>query len=195
MNKNRCNWCEKDPLYIDYHDNEWGEPLYDDQQLFELLILEGMQAGLSWITILKKRENFRKAFNDFNPEKIARYNQKKIESLMQNTGIIRNRLKINSVITNAKLYCDIQAKDNFSDYIWQFVDGEPIQNRWHSLKQIPASTEVSDQMLKTLKKVGFKFIGSTICYAFMQATGMVNDHVISCYRHKELSAQRKLTTT
>lgn len=180
----RCTWANDDPLYIDYHDKEWGVPLHDNQKLFEFLILEGMQAGLNWITILKKRENFRKAFDNFNPEKIAHYSDKKIEDLMQNAGIIRNRLKILSTVTNAKLYLDIQKNEGFANYIWSFVDGKPIINKWQQLDDVPASTTLSDKMSKDFKKRGFKFIGSTICYAFMQATGMVNDHTIDCFRHK-----------
>jgi len=187
MNKKpRCNWCTSDPLYMNYHDKEWGVPLYDNQKLFEFLILEGMQAGLSWLTILKKRNNFRKAFVNFNPDKIARFNQKKIESLMQDAGIVRNRLKIEAAIQNAKCYIAINEIRNFNDYIWQFVDGEPIQNKWRSMEKVPASTKISDQMSKTLKKSGFKFVGPTICYAFMQAVGMVNDHLITCYRYNKL---------
>jgi len=184
--KTRCSWCSNDLLYINYHDKEWGVPLYDDQRLFEFLILEGMQAGLSWFTILKKRENFRKAFANFNPEKIARFNQKKVEKLMQDSGIIRNRLKIEAAIQSAKCYLAMSETQNFNDYIWQFVDGKPIQNKWRSLEQVPTSTEISDQMSKTLKKVGFKFVGPTICYAFMQAVGMVNDHLTTCFRHHHL---------
>lgn len=185
-NKQRCNWCGNDPLYIEYHDKEWGTPLYDDQKLFEFLILEGMQAGLSWITILRKRENFRKAFANFNAEKIVRFSNKKIEQLMQNKDIIRNRLKINAVITNAKAYLSIKEQEDFSDYIWQFTDGEPVLNTWKTLKQVPANTKESDAMSKALKKRGFKFVGTTICYAYMQAVGMVNDHMMICFRREQL---------
>lgn len=185
--KSRCGWCDKDPLYISYHDKEWGVPLHDDQTMFEFLILEGMQAGLSWITILKKRENFRKAFADFNPEKIARFSDKKIEKLMQNAGIIRNRLKILAAVKNAQLYLEIQEKEGgFAEYLWQFVGGKPIKNTWKTLKNIPANTKESDQMSKDLKRRGFKFVGSTICYAHMQATGMVNDHLVSCFRYDKV---------
>lgn len=187
----RCTWCGDDPVYIDYHDREWGVPLHDDQKLFEFLILEGMQAGLSWITILKKRDNFRQAFDQFDPYVIARYTTRKKQQLLNNAGIIRNRLKIDAVITNAQLYLDILDKHgSFNDYIWQFVDGKPIQNRFKTLQQIPASTTESDTMSKALKKRGFKFIGSTICYAFMQATGMVNDHVVDCFRHKQIAQKQ-----
>lgn len=185
--KQRCQWCGEDPLYTNYHDKEWGVPVRDDQTLFEFLILEGMQAGLSWLTILKKRENFRKAFSDFNPEKIARFTERKIEKLMQDSGIIRNRLKILAVIANAKAYLDIVENDqSFSDYLWQFTNGKPIKNAWKTLKQIPAETKESQAMSKELKRRGFKFVGPTICYAHMQATGMMNDHVVSCFRHDEV---------
>jgi len=186
--KIRCAWVNLDPLYIDYHDHEWGVPIYDDQQLFEFLILEGVQAGLSWLTVLKKRHNYRMCFDNFNPQKIARYDQAKIEKLLQNPGIIRNRLKIQAAIANAKAYLEIQQKgESFSDYIWQFVDGQPMQNHWNNIREAPSATVISDRMSKTLKKQGFKFVGSTICYAFMQAVGMVNDHTIDCFRYKEIS--------
>ncbi|WP_423063904.1 DNA-3-methyladenine glycosylase I [Candidiatus Paracoxiella cheracis] len=185
--KQRCQWCGEDSLYTNYHDKEWGVPVRNDQTLFEFLILEGMQAGLSWLTILKKRENFRKAFSDFNPEKIVRFTEKKIEKLMQDSGIIRNRLKILAVIANAKAYLDIVESDrSFSDYLWQFTNGKPIKNAWKTLKQIPAETKESQAMSKELKRRGFKFVGPTICYAHMQATGMVNDHVVSCFRYDEV---------
>ncbi|CAN5339585.1 DNA-3-methyladenine glycosylase I [soil metagenome] len=180
--KIRCDWVTDDPLYIDYHDHEWGVPLYDDQRLFELLILEGAQAGLSWLTVLKKRDNYRVAFDNFIPEKIAVYNQHKVDELLNNSGIIRNRLKIASTITNAQAYLQLLKEyKSFSAYIWQFVANKPIQNHWQSLKDIPVKTLISDQMSKDLKKRGFKFIGSTICYAFMQAVGMVNDHTTACF--------------
>jgi len=183
-NKNRCGWVTDDPIYIDYHDTEWGTPVYDDKKLFEFLILEGAQAGLSWITVLKKRENYRECFDHFHPEKIVHYNKNKIESLLKNPGIIRNRLKIESTILNAKAYLNIlETHNNFSDYIWKFVDGTPIKNHWKTMKEIPASTLLSDTLSKELKKKGFKFVGSTICYAFMQAVGMVNDHTIDCFRY------------
>lgn len=165
-----------------------GHPCFDDKKLFEFLLLEGAQAGLAWITVLRKRENYRQAYDQFNPEKIARYSDKKIASLLQNPGIIRNRLKVTSAVKNARAYLDIlERHDSFADYIWQFVDGQPIQNNFTTMKQIPATTEISDTMSKTLKKAGFNFVGSTICYAYMQATGMVNDHLTSCPRHRQLS--------
>jgi DNA-3-methyladenine glycosylase I len=183
----RCGWCGTDPLYIKYHDEEWGSPLHDDQKLFEFLILEGFQAGLSWRTILYKRENFRKAFDNFNAEKIAAYKQKKIDSLLNDAGIIRNRLKVAASITNAKAYLKIQEKHgSFDKYLWQFTDGKVIKNKWETLKQLPARTKESDAMSKQLIADGFKFAGSTICYANMQATGMVNDHLIDCHRYKRV---------
>lgn len=182
--KNRCPWCGTDPLYIDYHDHEWGTPLYDNQKLFEFLILEGAQAGLSWITVLRKRENYRKAMDNFNPEKIARYTDAKKAKLLLNEGIIRNRLKVDSAIKNAQAYLAMQKNgEDFSEFLWSFVGGKPKQNKWKSMSQVPAFTEESDAMCKALKERGFNFVGSTICYAFMQATGMVNDHTIDCYRH------------
>lgn len=186
-NKTRCGWVTSDPLYIDYHDKEWGEPVYDDEKLFEFLLLEFFQAGLSWITILKKRENFRKAFDNFDYRKIATYNQSKINGLLQDKGIIRNKLKIKAAIENAKAFMHVQKEfGSFSKYIWGFVDGEPVQNHFKSLIEVPAKTALSDEFSKDLKKRGFKFIGSTIIYAHMQATGMVNDHIVDCFRHKEL---------
>ncbi|HEY3251828.1 MAG TPA: DNA-3-methyladenine glycosylase I [Ignavibacteria bacterium] len=180
----RCPWSGNDELYIKYHDEEWGEPIHDDRILFEFLILEGFQAGLSWRTILYKRENFRKAFDNFDAEKIACYNKRKIQSLLNNAGIIRNRLKIESTITNARAYLNILDKHgSFDKYLWQFTGGRVIKNKWKSLKQIPAKTKESDLMSKTLIKDGFKFVGSTICYAHMQATGMVNDHLVGCFRY------------
>ncbi|MFQ5962918.1 MAG: DNA-3-methyladenine glycosylase I [Candidatus Scalinduaceae bacterium] len=187
--KIRCDWCTSSQLYIDYHDNEWGVPVHDDKKLFEFLILEGAQAGLSWETVLKKRENYRKAFNNFDPKKISRYGNKKIEALLANKGIIRNKLKITSAINNAKRFLEVQEEfGSFDTYIWQFVDGSPIINRYKSVQEIPATTKESDVMSKDLKKRGFKFVGSTICYAHMQATGMVNDHLVDCYRYKEINA-------
>ncbi len=186
VNKVRCAWVSDEPLYIDYHDHEWGIPIYDDKKLFEFLILEGAQAGLSWITVLKKRENYRACFDEFSPQKIACYDQNKINSILENPGIIRNRLKVASAITNAKAYLEvINEWSTFSDYIWHFVDGKPIQNHWPDISHIPASTLVSDAMSKDLKKRGFKFVGSTICYAFMQAVGLVNDHTTNCFRYNE----------
>ncbi|WP_453990796.1 DNA-3-methyladenine glycosylase I [Bacillus nitroreducens] len=179
---NRCGWVNQDPLYLDYHDHEWGVPVYDDRLLFEYLNLEGAQAGLSWYTILKKRENYRRAFDYFDPSKIITYDDKKIEELLTNEGIVRNRLKIKAVITNAKAYFNIvQEFGSFHTYIWSFVDGVPIKNHYKTLEEVPTTTEISDKLSKDLKKRGFKFVGSTICYAFMQATGMVNDHLVDCH--------------
>lgn len=183
----RCAWASTDPLYIEYHDNEWGKPVYDDVKLFEFLILEGAQAGLSWITILRKRENYRRAFEGFNPLIISQFDEQKISELLSNPGIIRNKLKVSAAVTNARIFLDVVSEyGTFSKYIWQFTGGKPIINRWESLKEIPARTEISDKMSKDLKKRGFKFVGSTICYAFMQAVGMVNDHTIDCFRYKHL---------
>jgi DNA-3-methyladenine glycosylase I len=183
MNKNqliRCPWCGEDPLYVKYHDKEWGVPVHNDKKLFEFLVLEGFQAGLSWRTILYKRENFRKAFDNFDAEKIARYNQRKVNSLLNDAGIIRNKLKVAATITNAKAYLDIRDKyKSFDEYLWQFTDGRVIKNNWKELKHLPARTKESDAMSKKLIEDGFKFVGSTICYAHMQATGMVNDHLVS----------------
>jgi DNA-3-methyladenine glycosylase I len=185
-NPKRCHWVNDDQIYIDYHDFEWGVPLHDDDKLFEFLILEGFQAGLSWITILKKRDNFRKAFDNFKALKIVKYDEQKVEELMQDTGIIRNRLKIHGAITNARLFLEIQEEfGSFAQYIWQFTDGQVIVNQWDNHKNVPASTPISDAMSKVLKMRGFKFIGTTICYAFMQATGMVNDHLIDCISYKQ----------
>lgn len=185
--KQRCKWVTTDQIYIDYHDQEWGVPIYDARALFEFLLLEGNQAGLSWLTILKRRDNYREAFDHFNPEKIARYDDKKIQSLLHNEGIIRNRLKIHAAVTNAQLFLEIQEQGDFVEFIWQFVDGQPIQNNWKMHAKVPASTQVSDGMSKELKKRGFKFVGSTICYAYMQAVGMVNDHICGCFRHGEIA--------
>jgi DNA-3-methyladenine glycosylase I len=176
-----------DPLYIKYHDTEWGVPNHDDRHLFEMLVLEGAQAGLSWSTVLNKRENYRKAFDRFDAEKVARYNAKKVRELLTNPGIIRNRLKIDSAIQNAKAFLKVRKEfGTFDAYIWQFVGGAPKQNRWRVFKDIPARTAESDAMSKDLKKRGFNFVGSTICYAFMQAVGMVNDHPLTCFRHPEV---------
>ncbi len=180
----RCAWA-KDDLYVAYHDKEWGVPVHDDRLLFEFLILEGAQAGLSWITILKKRENYRRAFNNFDARKVARYDAGKIRKLLADPGIVRNRLKIESAVRNAKAFLAVQKEfGTFDRYIWQFVGGNPIRNHWNSLKQIPAQTPESDAMSKDLVRRGFKFVGSTICYAFMQAVGMVNDHVTDCFRYE-----------
>lgn len=184
--KPRCAWAKND-LAVQYHDTEWGVPLHDDQKLFEFLVLEGAQAGLSWDTILRKRENYRAAFDNFDPEKIVKYDDAKIAELLNNEGIIRNRLKIASAIRNAKCYVQVKEEfGSFDSYIWSFVDGAPVVNAWENIKQVPASTPVSDKLSKDLKKRGFNFVGSTIMYAFMQATGMVNDHLVSCFRYKEI---------
>jgi len=184
----RCHWAENgDPLYAAYHDEEWGVPQHDDRVLFEFLILEGAQAGLSWSTILNKRETYRKAFGLFDVRKVAQYDKARIAALLKDPGIVRNRLKIESAVTNASAFLEVQKEfRTFDAYIWQFVDGKPIQNSWKAMKQVPASTEQSDAMSKDLKRRGFKFVGSTIIYAFMQATGMVNDHTIDCFRWKQL---------
>jgi DNA-3-methyladenine glycosylase I len=182
----RCGWAN-DPLSIAYHDDEWGVPLHDDRRLFELLILEGAQAGLSWITILKKRPAYRAAFDHFDPRKVAKYDEAKIAALLANEGIVRNRLKIRAAVQNAQAFLAVQKEfGSFDRYVWQFVDGSPLQNRWRQTQDLPAHTAQSDAMSKDLAKRGFKFVGSTICYAFMQATGMVNDHLVTCFRYKEL---------
>ncbi|MBY9019098.1 MAG: DNA-3-methyladenine glycosylase I [Candidatus Lokiarchaeota archaeon] len=183
----RCEWAGNEPLMREYHDKEWGTPQHEDQILYELLILEGMQAGLSWSTVLKKRENFRKAFDNFDYKIISKYDENKVEKLLLDKGIIRNRLKINSVITNAKLFIKIQEESgSFNNYIWKFVNNKPIDNQCKSMSDIPAHTELSDLISKDMKKRGFKFIGTTIIYAFMQAIGMVNDHATYCFRHEEI---------
>ena len=186
-NNGRCDWCgTTDQLYIDYHDQEWGVPIYDDKLLFAKLILDGAQAGLSWITILRKRENYWNAFDQFEAEKIVRYDDAKIAELLQNPGIVRNKLKINATIKNARGYLDIMEKEgSFSNFLWDFVDGKPIQNEWQTMSEVPTETAVSRAMSKTLKKRGFSFVGPTIVYAFMQAVGIVNDHVTTCFRHQE----------
>jgi len=185
--KKSCSWPTDDALMIKYHDKEWGVPVHNDKKLFEFLLLEGMQAGLSWRTVLYKRENFRKAFDNFDFNKIAKYNKRKINSLLKDKGIIRNKLKVESAVTNAKVFLEERKKfGTFNRYIWSFVNGKPIQNKFKSLKEIPASTELSDLISKDLKKRGFKFVGTTIIYAHMQATGMVNDHVVGCFRYKEV---------
>jgi DNA-3-methyladenine glycosylase I len=182
----RCPWPATDPLMIEYHDREWGVPLHDDRKLFEFLILEGVQAGLSWRTVLYKRENYRKAFDGFDPEKIARYNKRKVESLLKNEGIIRNRLKVEASIKNAKAFLKtVEEFGTFDVYIWRFTDGKQIVNRWKTHKNVPPTTPVSDAMSKDMKARGFTFVGSTIMYAHMQATGMVNDHMVTCWRHGE----------
>lgn len=185
--KKRCSWCGDDPLYVQYHDEEWGVPVFDDRKLFEMLVLEGAQAGLSWITVLRKRENYRRAFDDFAIEKVARYNSQDIERLLGDAGIVRNRLKVESAIKNARNILAVRDQhESFSDFLWGFVDNSPIQNAWRSLTEIPASTRESDLMSKELKRLGFGFVGSTICYAFMQSVGMVNDHLTDCFRHQEV---------
>ena len=187
MNKTRCSWCGNDPLYMKYHDTEWGVPVYDDAKLFEFLILETFQAGLSWITVLRKRDNFRKAFDNFNYKIIANYNETKFEELLQNAGIIRNKLKIKATISNAIAFMKVQQEfGSFSNYIWKFTSGKPIKNNWKNLKRLPATTELSDIISKDLKKRGFKFVGSTVLYAHMQATGMINDHIKDCFRYHEV---------
>ena len=184
--KIRCAWCGTDPVYVQYHDEVWGVPVYDDQQLFAKLILDGAQAGLSWITILRKQENYYTAFDNFDPEKIARYDETKIAELLQNPGIVRNRLKVQSAVKNAKGYLKIKEEHgSFSDFLWQFVGGTPIQNAWEKLEELPAETAESQAMSKALKKYGFNFVGPTIVYAFMQAVGIVNDHVVDCFRYEE----------
>jgi DNA-3-methyladenine glycosylase I len=178
----RCPWSASDPLYVRYHDREWGQPVHGDQRLFEMLILEGAQAGLSWITILKKRASYRKAFAGFDPRKVSRFTRTKVRSLLRNNGIIRNRLKIESAITNARAFLEIQREfGSFDRYIWQFVGGKPIVNRWKTMNQVPARTKESDAISTDLKRRGFRFVGSTICYAFMQAVGMVDDHLLTCF--------------
>jgi len=191
--KKRCAWPGADPFYQAYHDDEWGVPEYDDRALYEKLILDGFQAGLSWITILRKRENFRKAFDGFVPEKIVRYTPAKIEKLLKDEGIIRHRGKIEGAIKNARGYLEIMEKEpgGFSGYLWKFVDGKPVQNSWSAMKAVPASTPMSEALSKDLKKRGFTFCGPTIVYAFAQAVGMVNDHMVDCYRHKEVARMKR----
>lgn len=187
MEKVRCSWCESSDLYKNYHDTEWGVPVYDDQKLFEFLTLETFQAGLSWITVLKKRENFREAFDNFDYKKIAQYNDNKFNELIQNAGIIRNKLKVKAAISNAQAFMQVQKEfGSFSKYIWDFVDGKPITNSFKTLTEVPSTTPLSDTISKDLKNRGFKFVGSTVVYAHMQATGMVNDHITSCFRYSEV---------
>ena len=187
MNK-RCDWPGNNPLYCAYHDNEWGVPVHDDQKLFEFLMLEGAQAGLSWITILRKRENYRAAFDGFDANRVARYDADKIESLLQDAGIVRNRLKVMAAVNNAQRFLAVQEEfGSFDTFIWRFVDGRPKQNKWRNKGEIPATSPESEAMSQELKRRGFKFVGATICYAHMQATGMVNDHTMDCFRYKELS--------
>ncbi len=192
MQKKRCSWVGKDSLYLEYHDTEWGVPLYDDSKLFEFLILETFQAGLSWITILRKRENFRKAFDDFDYQKISGYDDEKYNELLLDAGIVRNRLKIKAAISNAIAFMEIQKEfGSFSKYIWGFTKGKPIKNKRKTMNEVPANTALSDIVSKDLKKRGFKFVGSTVIYAYMQATGMVNDHAIDCFRYDEINALKK----
>lgn len=184
--RTRCGWVNDDPLYIAYHDEEWGVPLHDDRRLFEMLVLEGAQAGLSWYTILKKRDGYRRAFDGFDPERVARYDDKKVASLLQDPGIVRNRLKVKAAIGNARAWLDLRESGlAFSDFLWDFTGGKPVVNAWRRLEDVPASTPASEAMSKALKKLGFRFVGPTICYAFMQAVGMVNDHTTTCFRWRE----------
>ena len=183
----RCEWAGSDPLYIEYHDKEWGVPVHDDRKIFEMLVLEGAQAGLNWLTVLRKRENYREAFDNFDPKKVAKYDSEKFQKLLATEGIIRNKLKIRSAIQNARAFLELQKEfGTFDAYIWQFVSGKPIRNSWKSLSELPAQTSESAAMSKDLKRRGFSFVGPTICYAHMQATGMVNDHVVTCFRYKEV---------
>jgi len=185
--KERCPWPGDDPLYIEYHDREWGVPVQDDRKLFEFLVLEGAQAGLSWITVLRKRENYRKAFENFDPEKIASFGRDRVEELMLDAGLIRNRRKIESVITNARAFLRVQDEfTGFSNYMWSFVEGMPIQNCWREMREVPSCTPLAEKLSKDLKQRGFSFVGPTIMYSHMQAVGMVNDHLVSCFRHREL---------
>jgi DNA-3-methyladenine glycosylase I len=188
----RCGWCGTDPLYVSYHDTEWGVPLHDDRTLFEFLVLEGAQAGLSWITILRKRAAYQEAFDGFDPEAVARYDGRKVASLLRNEGIIRNRQKIQAAIGNARAF--LATRDEFGSfdrYIWRFVDGEPKRNAWRSIRQVPAATREAEALSRDLRARGFRFVGPTICYAHMQATGMVNDHLVSCFRYREVGANRR----
>ena len=195
MDKKRCRWAEGvSPDYVRYHDEEWGVPVYDDCTQFEFLVLEGAQAGLSWSTILNKRAGYRQAFADFDPEKVARFTTRRIEKLLQNPAIVRNRLKVQSAVSNARAFLEVQQKfGSFSDYIWGFVDGTPVQNRFRRDRDIPATSAVSDVLSKDLKQRGFKFVGSTIVYAHMQATGLVNDHVVGCFRHEPCARMARVT--
>jgi len=184
--RTRCGWAGEDPLYVTYHDEEWGVPAHDDRHLFEMLVLEGAQAGLAWITILRKRDGYRRAFDNFEPSAVARYDRRRVGTLMRNAGIVRNRLKIESAVTNARAALDIMERHGSLDaWLWDFVDGRPVINRWKSLKEVPASTATSKMMSLALRRQGFRFVGPTICYAFMQAVGMVNDHVVDCFRHAD----------
>ncbi len=187
VTKTRCAWGASHPLYVPYHDTEWGVPLHDDRRIFEMLVLEGAQAGLSWLTILKKRDAYRRAFDRFDPRRVARYGEARIARLLADEGIIRNRLKVRSAVTNAQAFLAVQEEfGTFDRYVWQFVGGRPQQNAWRTLEEVPAHTAESDAMSRDLRSRGFKFVGSTICYAHMQATGMVNDHLVDCFRHREV---------
>jgi DNA-3-methyladenine glycosylase I len=189
--RSRCGWCGDDPLYVAYHDTEWGVPVHDDRQLFEFLVLEGAQAGLSWLTILRKREAYRRAFAGFDAEKVARYGAQEVERLLSDPGIVRNRLKVAAAINNARCFLEVQAAfGSFDAYVWRFVDGRPVVNQWKTLAQVPASTTESEALSRDLRARGFKFVGPTICYAHMQATGMVNDHLVGCFRHGEVGAEQ-----
>jgi len=188
----RCSWAGTDPVYIDYHDREWGVPMHDERTLFEMLVLDGAQAGLSWITILKKRDNYRVAFDNFNARKMARYGEGKVQALLNNPGIVRNRLKVGAAIQNAKMLLKLQEQEgSFAEYLWRYVDGKPIINAWRNIKEIPARTPLSETISKELSRRGFKFVGPTICYAFMQAMGMVNDHTVDCFRYRQLGGRRR----
>ena len=188
----RCSWAGNDPLYIAYHDQEWGAPLHDDRRLFEMLILEGAQAGLSWITILRKRENYRAVFDGFDPHKIARYDARKVRALLEDPGIVRNRLKVAAAVQNANMLLTLlEQEGSLDNYLWRFVDGKPIINGWRDIREVPPRTPLSDALSKDLSRRGFKFVGPTICYAFMQAVGMVNDHITDCFRHRELAGKRR----
>jgi DNA-3-methyladenine glycosylase I len=191
MEKKRCPWPTTDPLYVDYHDREWGVPVHDERKHFEFLVLETMQAGLSWHIILKKRENFRKAFDGFDPVRVARYNERKIQSLLKDSGIVRNRLKILAAVNNANCFLEVQKEfGSFDAYLWRFVNGKPVQNKWTHLRQLPASMELSDRVSRDLKARGFKFTGTTVVYAHLQAVGVVNDHLVDCFRYKEVRRKR-----
>jgi DNA-3-methyladenine glycosylase I len=193
MNQQRCEWAGNDPLYLDYHDTEWGVPVYDDQKLFEFLILEGAQAGLSWITILRKREAYRQAFAGFNAEMVAQFTDDHVNDLLQNSGIVRNRLKIEAAISNARAFLAVRERfGSFSNYMWQFVDGKPLVNTWSNVASIPAKTGLSEKMSRDLIQRGFRFVGPTICYAHMQAVGMVNDHLVHCFRYREIISAYRL---
>jgi DNA-3-methyladenine glycosylase I len=188
----RCSWAGTDPLYIDYHDHQWGVPLHDERLLFEMLILEGAQAGLSWITILRKRENYRSAFDNFDAARMARYDKRKEQALLKDAGIVRNRLKVSAAIQNARMVLTLREREgSLDDYLWRYVDGRPIINAWCSAEEIPTHTPLSVAISKDLTRRGFKFVGPTICYAFMQAVGMVNDHTVNCFRYRELDGKRR----